>query len=221
VIAIVMLMAAAAPISGNVYAQTAVAGCDTAATPPATPESADSTPSAADIDGNLAWMWLQHTLAEEVNAFSTVAGQLTVSPELTTVVLQQGIDAQGDMATLQPLLPAGEDLPLEQVLAVADSTRQELDLPAGQGGSGDLGAAQWIATLCAGSGVDDILIANASIDLSQQQIDLAQVAIAAGSPESQAMGQAIIDRESARISAVLVLLANASPMASPNATPGS
>lgn len=217
-----LLTASIGLFAPSVSAQTPLPGCISAGTPvPGNPASTP-TPEAAgiEIDANLAWTYLQASLAESIVGFATIASEGVDSPDLATVLLQQGLDAENDVSTLRPLLPAGEPIALDALLAVADATRQELDLLAGQGGSVDFGAGPWIAALCSTEDAGDTIIANASIDLSQQQIDLAQVAVAAGSPESQAMGRAIIDRESARISVVLAFLAGASPMASPGATPG-
>jgi uncharacterized protein (DUF305 family) len=95
-------------------------------------------------------------------------------------------------------------VPLEHALTTIFNGKMELDLPAGAGGVDSLGASSAMALICANEGPYDQIYLTSSIDLAQQQIDLAQVALVyATQPDLVTYAQSVIDREQAAIGQLL------------------
>jgi uncharacterized protein (DUF305 family) len=184
--------------------------CETLGTPEATaaaPESSlttpPATPGAPARDLDLAYITFQDILAEASIDLATVASRNLERPEIAEFAASQGEQAESDLATLETwredLYPGVTTDPFV-LLAVIDAVKMQLDLPAGLGGTSTAGLVPGIVELCTGEGPFDGIYLTSAIDLAQQQIDLAQVAvIESENPDIVEFATGIIERESAAI----------------------
>jgi uncharacterized protein (DUF305 family) len=178
--------------------------CNTAGTPDATVVAgtpASPEPTVRELES--AYIVFQEMLSEAAIDFATLASANLEQPEIAVYADAQIAQAEGDLATLagweEELFPDASVDPNE-LLAVIDAVKMELDLPAGQGGVSTVGLVPGIAELCMGEGPFDQVYLAGAIDLAQQQIDLAQVAVVKSvNPEIVEFATGIIERESAAI----------------------
>lgn len=181
---------------------------------PATPElpvvtdvSTVATPAVELPDTDLAWINVQEILTTGSNDLATLALPDLLHDELRSYAEAQIATASSDLTTLaqwRDSLYPDADFPLTYSLATIFQGKMQLDLPAGAGGVGGVGAASAIQQLCNHPADADSIYLQASIDLAQQQIDLAQVAsVFAIQPEIAGYADAIIEREQANIGQLL------------------
>jgi len=181
---------------------------------PSTPEtdvaveaSPEASPVVALPDTDLAWMNVQDVLATSSADLATVALPDLVHEELRSYAEAQIATARTDLdaiETWRSTLYPDADFPLVASLATIFSGKQQLDLPAGAGGTDAVGASSAIQALCSHPADADMLYLQASIDLAQQQVELAQVAVVfAEQPEISGYAQEIIEREQANTGQLL------------------
>jgi uncharacterized protein (DUF305 family) len=194
-----------------------------ASSPVATAAGVSATPVLELPDTDLAWLDMQQILASGASDLATLATPGLQHEELLAFAQAQIQQAATDAETIENWQDAwypGADVPVEYALTTIFNGKMDLDLPAGAGGVDTLGASGGIALICANDGPDDQIYLASSIDLAQQQIDLAQVAIVyATHPELIAYAQGVIDREQANIGQLLTWQEEwFGPPASPAAT---
>jgi uncharacterized protein (DUF305 family) len=185
--------------------------CAPAASPASSPVTTASDVPATPVlelpETDLAWLDVQQILAKSASDFATLAIPGLQHEELVAFAQGQIEQAATDDETIENWQDAwypGVDVPVEYALTTIFNGKMELDLPAGAGGVDTLGASGGIALICASEGPYDQIYLASSIDLAQQQIDLAQVAIVyATHPELVAYAQGVIDREQANIGQLL------------------
>lgn len=180
------------------------ASCIPTASPESSPVPAVASPPAIELpDVDLAWLELQHLLATSAADLASLASTDLQHQELAAFGQAQIDQADADQQQIDDWRSAwypDADFPLEDYLTTIDNGKMELDLPAGAGGLDSLGATGGISLICAQDGPYDLLFIQSSIDLAQQQIDLAQVAVVYGThPELVEFANAVIARESASI----------------------
>jgi uncharacterized protein (DUF305 family) len=168
----------------------------------------DASPAATELpDTDFAWMTLQELLASSSETLALTAQPFLLQEDLQAYAGAQIATAGKDLETLGTWRESwypGASYPLEYSLATIFNGKRQLDLPAGAGGTGALGAESGISQLCLHPDQTDAIYLQSSLDLAQQQIDLAQVAVVfAGKPEIVAYAQEVIEREQTNIGQLL------------------
>ena len=161
--------------------------------------------SPADID--YAYLILQGVLATATGELALLAATDLEHPELTDFASSVVTATESDQTQLQAwideLYPEAEPDP-NALLAMVESAKMQLDLPAGEGGLEAFGSVVGVGLICTSEGPFDEIYLTSAIDASQQQIDLAQVAVTNASNEDiVAYATALIGRESLAISRLL------------------
>jgi uncharacterized protein (DUF305 family) len=177
--------------------------CASLGTPEATVAAPESTPEKGDLELDLAYFTFQDILAEASIDLATLASRNLERPEIADFAAEQVEQAEADLATLEAwqedLYPGVTADPFA-LLPLIDAVKMQLDLPAGLGGTSTAGLVPGIVELCTEEGPFDVLYLASAIDLAQQQIDLAQVAvIESGNPEIVEFATGVIERETAAI----------------------
>jgi hypothetical protein len=161
-----------------------------------------ATPAAA-ITTDLAFAVIYSRLAQGSADMATVALANLESEDLQSLAVDESALAAKDLAQVQSLVPdvepylASDPIPF---LAVIESGKQQLDLPAGAGGTEGLGAEGAIASLCVSPEATDQTYVAAVLDLAAQKRDLALVEVVFGeNSDLVSFAQTVLDRETTLI----------------------
>lgn len=199
-------------------AHTEFTGCSDSGTPAvASPESA--TPVAIEPTFDEAFVGVYDLLVLHSIEAAMLGTAHFERAEVLAFAQQQLDNANVDIATLASFPISTGHSPFVDLVNVVESFKMKLDLPAGIGGEESFGTASGLNTLCTLEGSSDDLYLALVADLSQQKVELAQVAAVFGSdPTVVEFANTVIVRETMTIGAVVTMVeTRGTPVASPKA----
>jgi uncharacterized protein (DUF305 family) len=189
-------------VSPSVAAQDIPVACAQIGTPEASQPAATPESSAiADID--LAYLELQGILGNssiELAELATTSLEHNELKEFAEVEIAEAESEQATLGTLRQDLYPDAEVDLNQLLAIIEQAKMDLDLPAGEGGLESFGSVVGLGQMCLSDGPHDEIYLASAIDLSRQKIDLAQVAaINSTNADIVEFATELITRETAEI----------------------